>query len=236
MHILANSLGRRHHPDPRDHNFLLQNHLPATHETATLPTKKLWTISSAHLDQGPTGTCVGHGWRNFLRCLPIQTTAKKPSAYDIYRDAVLLDPWSDNDDEHSLPDGDPDMDSGTTVRAGAKALANRGKLTSYAWAFDLKTATQWVLTKGPVVLGTNWYQSMFSPDAKGLVTIAPGSSIAGGHCYLWRGVDTVTGLARLTNSWGSGWARYGDFYLSLSDLERLILEDGEVCTAVQRSA
>lgn len=230
MHNLTNSLGRRHQPDPRDHNFLLQGHLPVE---ASLPTKKLWTISSQHLDQGATGTCVGHGLRNFLRCAPIQTVAKSPSAYDIYRDAVLLDVWTDNDSEATLPDGDPDMYYGTSVRAGAKALASRGKLSSYAWAFSLKPALQWVLAKGPVVLGTNWYEGMFTPDANGLVTIS--GDVAGGHCYLWRGVDTVTGLARLTNSWGNEWARKGDFFLSLDDLDRLIAEDGEVCTAIQKN-
>lgn len=228
MHNLK--LGRRHHPDPRDRDpkYLLENHLDAA---VPVPTKKLWSISSAHLDQGNTGTCVGHGMRNFLRCAPIKTTAKSPSAFDIYRSAVLLDPWSDNDDEANLPDGDPGLDTGTTVRAGAKALAQRGWLNTYAWAFSLAPAVQWVLTKGPVVLGTNWYEGMFNPNSKGL--ISKSGALAGGHCYLWRGVDTKTGLARCTNSWGNGWGIKGDFLMALDDLDQLIHESGEVCTAVQ---
>jgi hypothetical protein len=224
-------LGRRAHKDERD---LLGHNLMRTHlKVAPLPVSKLWTCSSKHLDQGPSSTCVGHGTRNFLRCAPIQTSAPLPSACDLYRKAVLLDPWSENDHEATLPDLDPGMESGTTVRAGAKALAAFGRLTRYAWAFDLQTTVEWVLTHGPVILGTMWYDSMFKPDSKGKVTISPGAQAEGGHCYLLRGVNRQTRMARFINSWGNNWADHGDFFMSFSDLERLISEDGEVCTAVQ---
>jgi len=49
----------------------------------------------------------------------MQTVKSGPTPWDIYRGAVAVDEWSDNDDEASLPDGDPGMDSGTSVRAGA---------------------------------------------------------------------------------------------------------------------
>lgn len=226
-------LGRRFHRDDRDREpkHLLVNHMVAA---AKLPVSKTWLSSTEHLDQGNTGTCVGHGWRNFLRCAPIQTSAVSPSAFDIYRKAVLLDPWTDNDDEARLPDGDPGMDTGTTVRAGAKAMANMHRLTvGYAWAFTLAPAIEWLLTKGPLVVGVNWYDSMFTPDGSGLVTIAPGAALSGGHCFCVRGVNRSTGKVRCIQSWGNTWGHSGDFYLLFSDFERLILEDGEVCTAIQ---
>jgi len=225
-------LGRIHHPDPRDHNYLLPHNASVALAQPTL-THKLWTINAQHLDQGDTGTCVGHGWRNFLRCAPIQTSAKSPSAFDIYRGAVLLDPWPENDGEAKLPDNSSGMDSGTTVRAGAKALQNLGRLASYAWAFSLTPAVNWVLTKGPVVLGTDWHEDMFSPNSKGVVDI--GGEIAGGHCYLLRGVDTKTRMARCTNSWGNSWnpVLKGDFLIDFDSLDALIRVGGEVCTAIQ---
>lgn len=223
-------LGRRTHTDARDHKHLLHHHLTAV----KLPTSKTWVINSLHLDQGNTSSCVGHGWRNFLRCAPVRTSAVKPSAFDIYRGAILLDPWKSNDAEAKLPDFSPKMQSGTTVRAGAKAVTSLGLLDTYVWAFSLQPTIEWLLTKGPVVVGVNWYDSMFTPDAKGLVTISPNAANAGGHCFLLRGANQTTAMVTCTNSWGNGWGKKGDFLLSFKDLERLISENGEVCTAIQK--
>jgi len=58
--------------------------------------------------------------------------------------------------------------------------------------------------------------------------------VVGGHAYLWRGVDTRRALALCSNSWGDNWGRSGDFKLPFRDLERLIHEQGEVCSAVEQ--
>ena len=225
--------GRRFAPDDRDRNFLMRRMLTDA-RSLTLPPRKTWSISSTALNQGNTGTCVGHAWRNFLRCAPIRTERGGPSAFDVYRSAVLKDPWKDNDNEGQLPDGDSGMDSGTTVRAGAEAITSFGRLKSYVWAFALQPAVEWVLTMGPVVLGTNWYSSLSQPDAEGVVRITANAGVVGGHAYLWRGVDTRRALALCSNSWGDNWGRSGDFKLPFRDLERLIHEDGEACSAVEQ--
>lgn len=216
----------------QDEQFLIRRALQAP--GTTLPSRKSWRIASKALDQGVTGTCVGHAWRNFLRSQPVQTEKAGPSAYDIYRTAVTSDEWTDNDDEANLPDADKRLDHGTSVRAGAKAVMELGRLKSYLWAFALQPAIEWVLSEGPVVLGTNWWSSFQSPDDEGIVQIKASASIVGGHAYLWRGVDTRRGLALCSNSWGDSWGKSGDFYLPLRDLERLIADDGEVCTAVEK--
>lgn len=226
------NLGRIARKDKRDHNHLLVHHLGAT----ALPTSKTWSINSSHLDQGNTGTCVGHGWRNFLRCAPVRTSAVAPSAFDIYRTAVLLDPWKDNDVEAKYPDFSSQLQSGTTVRAGAKAVTSLGKLDTYVWAFSLQPAIEWLLTHGPVVVGVNWYDSMSYTDSKGVVSISPNAKLEGGHCFLLRGANQRTAQVLCTNSWGNAWGKKGDFLLSFKTLERLILEDGEVCTAIQKVA
>jgi hypothetical protein len=223
--------GRRFDPDDRDRNYLMRRMLPDVRRLA-LPTRKTWRIAPRALHQGNTGTCVGHAWSNFLRCAPLQTT-KGPSAFDIYRAAILTDPFSENDDEAELPDGDGGLEFGTTVRAGAEAVTGFRRLKSYVWAFSLAPAVEWVLTRGPVVLGTNWYSS-FRPDAEGIIRILPNARVAGGHAYLLRGVDTRRALARCSNSWGDDWGSSGDFLLPFRDLERLIHEDGEVCSAVEK--
>jgi hypothetical protein len=76
---------------------------------------------------------------------------------------------------------------------------------------------------------------MSNPDAQGFTTIKPKSPIEGGHCYLIRGADSRRALVTCTNSWGDDWGKSGEFYLPFRDLERLIHEDGEVCSAIQKS-
>jgi hypothetical protein len=139
--------GRRFAADPRDRNYLMRRMLPDA-RTLALPTRKTWGINKTALDQGNTGTCVGHAWRNFLRCAPIRTVRRDPSPFDIYRSAVLKDPWADNDDEANLPDGDSGLDVGTSVRAGAEAVTGFGLLKSYVWAFELQPAVDGCSPRG----------------------------------------------------------------------------------------
>jgi hypothetical protein len=229
--MTKHGLGRRHSPDQRDRAFLIARRLGPV--GAPLPTRRTWRIASQALNQGSTGTCVGHAWNNFLRCAPIQTTAKSaPSPFDIYRKAIKDDEWSANDVEESAPEHE--LQFGTSVRAGAKAVTEYGRLKSYLWAWALQPALEFVLTEGPCVIGVNWYGSFNRPDSEGIIRITPTSRIEGGHALLWRGVDTRRGLARLSNSWGDDWGVSGDCFIPLRDLERLIHEDGECCTALEQ--
>lgn len=222
------SLGRIYTPDPRDEKYLMARTLVGVPTV----TKKTWTLRTPRLDQGATGTCVAHGWTNFLRAAPLQTRKGIDKPYDLYRKIVAIDEYPANDSEASAPDSG--LQYGTSVRAGAKVLTTEGRLAQYLWAFNLQDALHWVLSNGPVVLGTNWYTGMFSPDSKGFVRIGPGDKLEGGHCFIWRGADRKKGVARFQNSWGTGWGLGGEFLMDFSTLERLILENGEACTATEK--
>lgn len=205
-------LGRLHAPDTRDHGYLLASHLP----TIVRPSKKTWRIWWKG-DQGNTSECVGYSWHGLLRAIPV--LQREPLPNTIYTEAQKVDEWPGEDYE------------GTSVRAGAKALKARGKITAYGWAFDLDTILNWLGTKGPVVLGSYWYSTMFAPDHAGVVQV--GGSIVGGHAYLAIGYNEVTQRIVCQNSWGTQWGLKGRFYLSYQDTQRLLQEDGEACTPTE---
>jgi hypothetical protein len=179
------------------------------------------------LDQGPFGICVGAGFKHWMLAAPVcQTTpTAEPTMQAIYREAILLDEWADNDQDGQA------MQFGTSVRAGAKALQARGILHEYGWAFDVDTAIDWLCSNGPVVIGVNFYEGMESPGPNGFMRVT--GSILGGHCMCVVGWSETRGAVRLLQSWGPDWGQKGRAWLSGEDLARLIHEDGECCTALE---
>lgn len=223
-------LGRRVAPDPRDgqHKAL---RLLAAEPPPDLPGYRYWWNLGSRLDQGDTGTCVAHAWVHLAENSPI-TRPGQLNPYQLYRELILLDEWYDNDHEASAAD-DSQLLGGSSVRAGAKAMQARGLIGEYLWAWDLETAVRWLLTKGPLVLGTNWYDSFYAPDDEGVLELLPYTSVVGGHAFIADGINVDKGLVRCLNSWGPNWGRNGAFYLPLELLERLIAEDGEACMATE---
>jgi len=208
-------LGRLVSPDARDRAHLLA--LPVSLVGMLPPPMKMWRVWW-HGDQGDTSMCVGYSWHAMLRALPL--LQRDPSPMAIYREAQKLDEW------------DGEAYDGSSVRGGAKALKAAGRISSYGWAFDLPTVLQWLAFKGPVVLGTTWYDQMFRPDSTGLVH--PGGTVAGGHAFLAIGYDTRKERLICQSSWGMEWGPInGRFHLHYDDADALIKDDGEACTSTE---
>ena len=66
-----------------------------------------------------------------------------------------------------------------------------------------------IMSFGPVLVSTPWYQSWFTPTSAGVLT--PPDRVVGGHEILAVGWD-ARGL-HLRNSWGSDWGLGGDCFL-----------------------
>lgn len=213
----TNGLGRRRVADARDHNFLIKAVLPKS----ITKTSQYWFDNGWWGDQGYTSQCVGYSLAHFAEDGPVTQTGTAPIIKPsfIYNEARKIDEWEGEDYD------------GTSVRAGAKVLQREGFISSFLWAWDLKTMIDAVLMKGPVVVGTTWYESMFYPDSKGLIKV--GGNVAGGHAWVVNGVNTKTKLFRLKNSWGKSWGLNGRAFISFDDMDFLIKDYGEILLAVE---
>lgn len=199
---------------------------------AQLPLQdRLWA-DPIRLDQGPDGACVGFGWAAELAADPVPITGvtNKFAKEKLYWGAQRRDEYPGG----SYPGASP-VSEGSSVLAGAKEVRARGFILGYHWCFSIQDVYQ-ALQVGPVVVGTNWYNSMFDPEPHGWLKIDPASGVAGGHCYLLRGITVrPSGVSlRVTNSWGTSWGQNGEAYALGTDFAKLLADDGEACVPIGR--
>lgn len=196
--------------DPRNRSFLRS-------VTGEPLVRKTWRLDY-RLDQGQEGACVGFGWTHRLDAEPRRRRFHEPMAQDLYHRARQLDDWAGEDYE------------GTSVLAGAKAAQEKGLVISYRWAYELSPVLEALSHEGPVVMGTNWRTGMFDP-VDGYLQVT--GSVAGGHCWLLRGIDPSKERVRMSNSWGRSWGLGGDAWITFADLEKLLTDDGEACIPIE---
>lgn len=203
--------------------------LDALAKIAPAPTppsgKVSWQNPEPTLDQGEYGTCVGNGVAQFGNTYPTDDAFIEKDARAIYYEATVLDGWPDD------PDAPGGGQQGATCRSGMQAFKNRGRIGTYAMSTNYATLTTWLLSKGPIVVGTDWLANMFEPDANGFVDVS--GYVAGGHCYLWLGYDPGADVGEFLNSWGAGWGKNGHFYMHGADIKRLFQSYGEAYTSVE---
>jgi len=214
-------LGRRFQFDPKCLNFPVCAILPR--QAYEEPRSKLWACGPV-LDQKQEGSCVGHGFAHELAAFPYPIkNITHAEAVKLYKKAQTLDEWPGSNYE------------GTSVLAGVKAVQEMypRAIESYRWANTLQDVIATVGWHGPVVIGVNWYSGFYNPDSNGTIYIS--GSIAGGHCLLIRAVDIVKNRFMLRNSWGSGWGKKGNCFISFDNMNRLLRESGEFCVPIARN-
>lgn len=187
--------------------------------------KQLWTIPDPlPLNQGTEGACVGFGWSAELAVDPIAYRVTDQFARTIYEGAREIDRQAG----YNFPEG-------ATVLAGAKFAKQQGWIREYRWAFGINDVIDTLVSKGPVVLGVNWYDGMYATEPDGRVRI--NGPLVGGHCILATGyypAHPVWGgnWIQWVNSWGPSYGVRGVGYIRDTDLDRLLREDGEACVAM----
>jgi len=211
-------------PDPRDKAYAM-GALLATLPPVELPVSKVWTPPDNVLSQGNVGACVGFAGAAWLEAEPIVQHVRDATGFYLYAQCKLID---------GLPPGT----EGTYSRSLMQVMTSHGAVGSYHWATSLADFDEWLLTQGPILIGTSWYQGMMNPDANG--TVSTTGSIVGGHETLIYG-KLQDGRYIGRNSWGRWWGRYGgDFCLTRDQLQYLLFGNpewpGDACAAFQIGA
>lgn len=192
------------------------------------------------LDQGNRGSCTGNAGEGAAGTGPVfqaipPTVPARPSTTDAAGDekeAVAL--YSAATQLDSIPGCYPPDDTGSTGIAAAKAMVKAGLIAGYQNTFTLQDALA-ALQYVPLMVGSNWYTSFDMPDATGLVTIAPGATVRGGHEYVADELDPVNRMVGFTNSWSPAWGLQGRFRMSWDDFGTLLGQQGDVVVPVPLS-
>ena len=214
--------GRRFAPDARDKQFQLPR--------VTVPagvTQRTWFTREV-FDQGNSSMCVSYSGIGWLSAGPVRNTKELPDFRELYLDCQRNDEW---------PGEEPTYE-GTSCRALMRVLKRRGYISEYRWAWSMEPVVNHILAVSPVVLGTTWYSNQMETDADGFVSAT--GEVVGGHAYLAIGAnrtktcpDGSKGAVRCVQSWGREWGQSGRFWLSFTDLAKLLADDGEAATATE---
>lgn len=231
-------LGRTLEHDPASWNY--------RHPARKLTKRNVFhTLNGPHLNQMDVGSCEGNTAAEWLNCAKalknrqaFNTKDGLPSTHrSLYLnedDAVRLYSSATRLDDDGIPGHYPPSDTGTSGVGIAKALQQAGGLAQYNWTFSWETFLAALETQ-PVMLGTNWYDSMFNIDTYGyVVSPKPGAQPSGGHAYLAFVLDYTHTRVGCTNHWvnndGTPWGKRigghdGCFWLSFPAAERLLINE-----------
>lgn len=238
--------GFRPIPDARDKNYPMALILDPLRITAFprgvpegvrhhIPGRTRWL-------QGATGTCVEHGWRHLVEGAPIRQILPYPH-FGFYRTIILRDEWNDNDFEANLPIDQ--LQSGTSVRAGAEQLKDDGLISNYLWASThdpIEDIRSWILVISGVVAGLPWHDGMMTPDSDELIHYS-GPEL-GGHCVYFKGwTDRLRVRGKIVKKNGvtqravrlmNSWVGFSYAWLLEDDLARLMVDGyGECCAPTE---
>lgn len=217
----------------RRHSGPITKRLRSSYAVLDLPSV-LWQPLAPTLDQnhppdgGPgLGSCTGNAGLQGRLSKPwtwggtLDTAELEQLAIDIYGGATKRDPF-----EGSYP---PD-DTGSNGFSVMAEMRDRGLISSWDEVVTFE-GLQRALQRGPCIMGSNWYTSMFTPDRCGQLSLS--GVVEGGHETKVTGIHYPTKRILFLNSWGTDWGaklpsgQGGFFWLTFGTVQRLMNEGAE---------
>jgi hypothetical protein len=181
----------------------------------------------AILDQGDLGSCTGNAETGALGTAPCfgvlpagktwKTALNETFAVGVYSDAEKLDGGT----------GYPPEDEGSDGTSVMTVALKRGLISGFTHAMTVAEVSDAVQSGYPVIIGAYWYDSFDTPDSSGVIQLAKGAQVRGGHEWLLRGDDPDAQQFRADNSWGTSWGAAGSFTVPYAVLDRLLGEQGD---------
>jgi hypothetical protein len=204
-------LGRHILHDPRSRDYPADAApaiISVTHKSVGLP-----------LNQGNIGSCTANALCGALDSAPDFTGSAPRTEHD----AITLYELETKLEGQPYPPNDPGG-SGLEVCKAAREL---GWISSYKHAFGIEKALL-ALVLRPVITGINRYTSFDTPSPEGLVAIAHGATVRGGHEVVADQIDAAGRLVWFWNSWGKGFGVGGRFCMSFETWQHLLEQTGDV--------
>lgn len=195
--------------------------------TASTQRSVLWGHHAPVLDQGDLGSCTGNATAQLVNTDYFAASRhhgflSEVDAVKIYSLATRLDGIQGNTY--------PPVDGGSSGLGAAKAGVRLGYFSSYRHAFGWDQFAA-ALQLQPLIVGTDWTDSMIKPDVDGFVH--PAGGVAGGHEYLCLGISYEAQALTFLNSWGSSWGKAGRFFMHFLDFKGLLAAQGDATAPVK---
>lgn len=220
-----NPLGRIQRHDPQSRRY-------AVSVTPTPGKSVRHSMNAPNVDQFYLGACVGFSGTNMLNCsMAVRSRAKFNSivkydkagtTYLSNNDGIENYHWATVYDPY--PGEYPPSDEGSSAIGLMTWWKQVGIVTGYDWAFSFDQFLA-ALQRQPVLVGTEWFDSMMEPDDVGV--LHPGGRSAGGHEYLATQINWPRRHIGFENSWGEAWGVGGRFYMTFDDFEALLADGGD---------
>lgn len=211
-------LGKRYSKEAKNLATLLVQRIEAVTPAPVVPTPNptpaptdsvvQWELGSPGvLDQGDTPHCVGFTGADFENLAPVEDHVPGSVGDDLYYACKVVD-------------GEPKAEDGSSIHSLVKVLKARGRIAAYAFMNDVATVKAFVRQSGPVMIGIDWTDGMFDPDANGF--IAPTGALVGGHALTIVGDDPALDAAVILNHWGDWGPLHGYCKMKWSNVAGLI--------------